>query len=210
MTPTVPPPLDPTSEQARSWLERELSQGKYHASPSLFQRFLDWLDSLFRRAGSGPGLPSWLVPVVVLVVVAVIALILWRVLRREPAAADDGWGAVLEDETLSAAEVRERARGHAAAGRPEAAVLDAYRAIVLSATERTLLDDLPGRTAREAAVALGPVFPGERDALLEAGRLFDDVRYGGGRATADDARRVLALDERLQATRPILADAVPA
>jgi hypothetical protein len=81
-------------------------------------------------------------------------------------------------------------------------VLDGVRAVARAAVERVVLDDAPGRTAHEVALALAGPFPGEADALLRAADAFDAVRYGDQRATPDRARDVLALDERLAGTRP--------
>ena len=66
---------------------------------------------------------------------------------------------VLDGPTRTAAEHRAAAGRALEAGDADTAVLEAYRALTRSAIERTLLDDLPGRTAHEVAVALGPVFP---------------------------------------------------
>ena len=40
------PPLDPTSPQARQWLEDELRKGIYHEQKGLLQRIWDWLNEL--------------------------------------------------------------------------------------------------------------------------------------------------------------------
>ena len=85
-------------------------------------------------------------------------------------------------------------------------MLEAYRAIARSAVERTLLDDLPGRTAHEVAVALVPVFPASAASLATAADVFDAVRYGRRAARVESARDRLALDAALATTRPVLPD----
>ena len=78
-------PVDPDRDQARTWLEEELARPGYTTERSLvsrvlewigdrFDELLDWLDSL----GQGvAGVPSWVLPVL-LVVVAVVVLVLVR------------------------------------------------------------------------------------------------------------------------------------
>lgn len=202
--------LDPSTEEARRLLEQELAKGKYAGSqPGLLERFWTWFLGLFHGAGSGVGAPAWLVPVVLLIVFALIGLILWRVLRREPAqTTTTAVGAVLDGVSASAAELRQSAITALAAGDADTAVLDGYRTIVVAAIERTLLDDQPGRTAHEAARDLGPVFPGESSALSEGADVFDAVRYGGRAATPEQARAIIDLDDRLRSTRPNLAEAL--
>ena len=84
-------------------------------------------------------------------------------------------------------------------------VLDGYRAVVAASVERTVLDELPGRTAHEASVELARAFPTEGEALRSAADRFDAVRYGHDRATEADARAVLGLDDRVAGARPMLS-----
>ena len=106
----------------------------------------------------------------------------------------------------TAAEHRTAATRALAAGDADTALLEAYRAIARSAIERTLLDDLPGRTPHEVAVELGPAFPASAAALATAADAFDAVRYGRRAARPESARDVIALDSTLAATRPVLPD----
>jgi hypothetical protein len=84
-------------------------------------------------------------------------------------------------------------------------VLDGYRAIVASGVERTVLDELPGRTAHEASIDLSRAFATEGESIRASADRFDAVRYGHDQAREDDARAILALDDRLANTRPALA-----
>ena len=52
------PPLDPTSPEARTWLENELSKGIYRDDRSLLERLQNWLMELLSSTGSG-SLPAW-------------------------------------------------------------------------------------------------------------------------------------------------------
>jgi hypothetical protein len=80
------------------------------------------------------------------------------------------------------------------------------RAIVRSLEERALLDNRPGRTADEAAAEAGRALPEHTDRLRSAAREFDDVTYGGRRASELSYRRIAELDRDLERTRPILAN----
>lgn len=208
-TPVDGPPLDPSSPQARQWVLDELAKGGYTTQPSPVSRFLQWLLHLLTSGPGGGLLPGWGVILVVVVVVAVLALVLTRLLRNEPSTGRSrGRGAVVDDEGLSAADYRARARAATARGDWDAVLLDSYRALAASAVERTLLTDLPGRTAHEVAVALAPVFPSHVASLTASAAEFDAVRYGHRPTTQALATAAADLDTRLQATRPTLRQPV--
>ena len=196
-------PLDPTSPQAQEWVRRELAKPGYHPQPSLWERVLDWLDSLVGGgSGSGPAIPAWLTAVVVILLLGIVAVVVLTVVRREPTARRVSHAAVLTDPGLTAADYRRRAGAAGDQGRWDGVVLDAFRAIAQGAVERAVLDGLPGRTADETAADLGPVFPAEAAALRRAALAFDAVRYGHLAASESDARAVLALDARVHGARP--------
>ncbi len=195
-------PLDPSSDEARRWLEEELTSPQYTAQPSLLERLREFIDDLLNSSPAG-GLPSFVVPIAVGLVLAVIGLVLWRVLRREVGRTGGGVGAgVLDVPDVPAAQLRASAQSALARGDWDAAVLDGVRAVAKGAVERVVLDDAPGRTAHEVALALTTPFPGEDGPLLAAADAFDAVRYGHRRAGEETARAVLALDGRLAAARP--------
>ena len=50
-------PVVPDAETAREWAVRELADPVYHEGPSLLERFLEWVMSLFANAPTGLGLP---------------------------------------------------------------------------------------------------------------------------------------------------------
>lgn len=197
------PPLDPSSPEAQQWLRDELANGRYLTEPSLWQRFMEWLSTLF-AGRPGPGLlPSWGVVLVVVVLLAVVVLVLLRLVRPEAVTRRrGGTAAPVDDEGLSAADYRVRARASADRGDWDAVLLDGYRALAASAVERTLLTELPGRTAHEVALALAPVFPDQANALATAAASFDDVRYGHRRTTRTQAVSTTELDAVLLRTRP--------
>ena len=203
------PPLDPSSPEAQQWVRAELAGSEYVTEPSIWQRFLEWLSSLF-DGRSGPGLlPSWGVVLVVAVLLAVVALVVLRLVRPEAVTRRRASAtAPLDDEGLSAADYRRRARESTDRGDWDAVLLDGYRAIAASALERTLLTELPGRTAHEVSIALAPVFPVHADALASAASSFDDVRYGHRRTTKAQAMATTELDTELLRTRPALGQLV--
>ncbi|GHA10780.1 DUF4129 domain-containing protein [Streptomyces echinoruber] len=201
------PPLTIPRDPAREAARRELSKRMYHQNePSLLQRaldaFWDWLDKVFHAASTAsPGGTTGLV-VIIVAVLAVLAALWWRLgtPRRAPAAT----AALFDDRPRSAAEHRAAAEAHAAQGHWNQAVQERMRAIVRSLEERALLDVRPGRTADEAAAEAGRVLPEHTGRLHTAARDFDDVTYGGRRATEESYRRIAGLDRDLQATRPRL------
>ncbi|MGW4913123.1 DUF4129 domain-containing protein [Streptomyces sp. NPDC004270] len=206
--PPVTIPRDPAREAAR----RELSKRMYHENdPGLFQRALnaalDWVDRMLSAAATAtPGGTLGLV-VVVLAVVAVLGALWWRLgtPRRQPASA----AVLFDDRPRSAAEHRAAAEAHAAQGHWNQALQERMRAVVRALEERALLDARPGRTADEAAAEAGRVLPAHTDRLRAAAREFDDVTYGGRRATQASYERIAELDRDLERTRPILASSTP-
>lgn len=201
--PPITVPRDPAREAAR----RELSKDLYHQNdPGLFQRALDtlwdWIGDLFATASTAtPGGTLGLV-VVVLALAAVVAALWWRLgsPRHRPTSAS----ALFDERPRSAAEHRAAAEAQAAQGHWNQAVQERMRAIVRSLEERALLDVRPGRTADEAAADAGRTLPAHTDRLRAAARDFDDVTYGGRRATRQSYGRMADLDLDLERTKPRL------
>lgn len=197
------PPLDPSRSEGRRLLEDELAKPRYAAEPSLWDRFREWVAGLFDTTGSG--LPSWIFVFVLIIALAVIALVIVMVMRPEARARRSGADrGVLDERGVDAAAYRVRAQSAVREGNWDTVVLEGYRAIVASAVERTILDELPGRTAHEASLELSTAFATEGDVLRTTADRFDAVRYGHDRATEADGRAVLELDERLARSRPDL------
>ncbi|AJE82931.1 integral membrane protein [Streptomyces albus] len=204
------PPVVVSREDAREAARRELTKGRYHdQEPSLFQRaldrFWDWLDQLLNSAsGATPGGGLGLT-VIVLAVLALAALLWWRLgaPRRTPSA--DKGAALFEDRARTAAEHRAQAEAHAAQGHWNQAVQERMRALVRALEERALLDPRPGRTADEAAAEAGRPLPAHAERLRTAARAFDDIAYGGRRATSAAYEELTALDGELERAKPDLA-----
>ena len=200
-------PVDPSAEEAREWMRRELAKPEYADDRSLLQRAIDWVSELISdllARGTG-GLPGWVLPVALAVAAALVALLLIVKVRREPGAGGAGRrGAVLDGMQVDADAYRARARAAYESGDADAATMDWFRAIAAGAAERVIIDDNPGRTAHEVSVALAGIFPEEAGALARAADQFDAIRYGDARVDATVARFVGDLDGRLAAARPFV------
>ncbi|MFF1559198.1 DUF4129 domain-containing protein [Streptomyces sp. NPDC058279] len=201
------PPVTTPRDAAREAAERELSKPLYHQNdPSPLQRVLDrlwdWLGDFFdRAAGSTPGGTVGLVAVVLLAIAAIGAL-WWRL--GTPRRAVTGAGTLFEAGARTAADHRAAADAHAAAGRWTEAVQERMRAVVRSLEERTLLDPRPGRTADEAAAEAAHSLPHHADELRAAAHAFDDVTYGGRTGDPDIYGRLRTLDLTLERATPLL------
>ena len=199
-------PLDPDAPEARRWLEDELVKPEYQAAqPNAFdlamQAIRDWFLGLFEGA---PGVPAPILTlllillVVGLLVVGLLVFGLPRLRRRrrlpEPLF-DDRDRRDLET-------LRRAAEAAAAAGDWPLAIEERFRALVRGVVERDLVRVHPGTTARGFADAASRPFPGLDDALRNAARAFDGVRYLGHPGTPAAYERVTALEAELAGTRP--------
>jgi hypothetical protein len=197
----VTPPLVPSPDDARSQLRRELVRPEYH-DQQLLDRLLRWVDRWFGRtvdaASGAPPLSAAAAVLVGVLLVVGIGVLVSR-LRRTPQAA--AAGAVLTDEAVTAAELRARARAALAEERYEDAVVEGFRALTVGQVERGRLDDRPGATAHEVAVALAADHPRLADRVGAGAVLFDRVRYGEREATREQALAVLGLDDELTGVR---------
>lgn len=195
------PPLDPSPDDARSQLRRELLRPEYH-DQNLLERLLTWLDRwLGGVLGAADGTPALSAGAAILVAVLLVVGIGLLVSRARTAPRVEAAGAVLTGEAVSAAELRARARAALAEERYEDAVVEGFRALTVGQVERGLLEDRPGATAHEVAVAMVAAYPVLRERVEAGATLFDLVRYGEREATRPQAEAVLALDDDLVAAR---------
>ena len=203
-------PVEPDAEQARNWLESELSQAEYQdAQPGLLERavakILEFLTDLLDGI-QGVGAPAG----ILLIALGALVLLALAVLVVRPRLNARKKPAGLFDETSAdhdAAAHRALAEQAAQAGNWDTALAERLRAILRSAEERVILHPQAGRTAREAGTALSAVFPAAAEEIHWLSRRFDEVRYGGGRAGEPDARRAAELDHQLLGTQPAAAAA---
>ncbi|GAB6986020.1 DUF4129 domain-containing protein [Nocardioides pyridinolyticus] len=196
------PPLDPSGREARRLLQRELVRPEYH-DRSLVEEVLDWIDRFVTRtidaATAAPPLSTFFAMVAFLLLALALG---WLLSRAGGSARDTRDRAVLRpDEAVTAAELRRRAEQALADGRNADAVVEGFRALAVRQVERGRLDDLPGATAHEVAVALGAAHPDARGAVDGTAALFDAVRYGDRPATREQAVGVLELDDVLGGRR---------
>lgn len=196
-------PLDPSGEGARSLLRRELADPAYYQD-DLLQRILDWLgrqvDGTVEGARGTPPLTWLAITLIALLLVGGLAWLASRArltARRTP----EREGAVLTEEVVTAAGLRERAERALAEGRHVDAVVEGFRCLARRQVERGRLEDSPGVTAHEVAAALAAGSPELAPRTGEAADLFDAVMYGERPATREQAAAVLALDDDLAGVR---------
>lgn len=209
---TLEPPVQPDRDEARRWAAEELSKREYReAAPgwleTLWQQFLDWLQSVTDGQSAADGPPVAPLIGLGIAILVGVAIILARprlnARRRAPKEIFDA------EPAATAAHHRGRAKAAAARGDWAAAVVEQFRALVISAEDRAVLEPQPGRTADEAAGQLTRAFPAADDRLDAASRIFDAVRYGSGSAVAADYAAMLELDSTLERLTPSYAEAAP-
>lgn len=194
-----------TRDGARADAEHELSKGMYHRYDDPWPvRVYDWFMHQLGRLASAvaersPGGGAGAIALLVLLI-ALVVLVRWRlgpIQRRRSASA-----AVLAEQSRSAADYRAAAVTAAETGAWSDAVVARMRAIVRDLEERGIVDERPGRTADEFAVAVAEVLPVAEDKVRAATDVFDAVVYGGRAASADSYATVAAADELVRSTRP--------
>jgi hypothetical protein len=196
-------------DPAQRLAQEELSKALYHQRQPIPQLIVHAIQSFLNRLFSGvssvtPG-GGWTVLAVAALLVIIVAVIagrlgpLARTARRAAPLLDSGASAA------TARQLREAAQACAAAGDYSTAILQRLRAIARGCEERGLLAADAGRTADELSVAVGALFPAQRDALADAARQFDEVRYGDGTGTQDGYERLRALDDALARLSPARA-----
>jgi predicted lipid-binding transport protein (Tim44 family) len=183
---------------AQQLARRELSKAAYQ--PSLAQRFLDWLGRL--GANINVGVPGgwWALVTFIVVLVLVAAIVIFQI--RPARSRRSRVGALLQGQSLSAQDHRQRSERSAAAAEDSAAIIERIRAIAVELEERGILPPRPGRTADELAADASRALGAHAAKLTAAARLFDDVMYGGRDGTQAGYQRVRELDNILAAARP--------
>ncbi|KAA1425954.1 DUF4129 domain-containing protein [Nocardioides antri] len=210
MTPALPaaatrladPPLDPSGDDGRSLLRRELAKPEYHDA-DLLERIQHWIERRFADGvGAAERIPSlgWFAAILIGVLLAVgIGLLVSRARRTARVGVDRA--PALTGEVVSAAELRARAEAALAEGHHDDALVDGFRALAVRQVERGRIEDLPQATAHELAGSLGREFPAQRHLIDRSADLFDSVLYGDHPATREQAADVLALDDELAGRR---------
>ncbi|MCK0118701.1 DUF4129 domain-containing protein [Isoptericola sp. S6320L] len=200
---SVEVPVVPDRETAHGWLVEELARPEYAQDPSVLMRLLTWLARIFDEIGTVDVSPWRLAVIVAVVLVVVVAIALYVAgparLRRHAATSS---AVVHDDDTRTAAQMRAAADAAAAREDWPLAVIERFRAVVRGLEERVVLDERPGRTAREAAQTAGSRLPGLSTELHDAAGRFDGVCYGHLPAGPADDAALRALDDQVAAARP--------
>jgi hypothetical protein len=196
------PPLNPSGDDARSALRRELIKPDYYEG-NVIQRLLDWLQrTLGKGVDAAVDVPPLQAFAAMAIGVLLVGTLIWLASRaRASARAPRDTQGVLTNEEITAAGLRARAEAALADGRHEEAVLNGFRALAARQVERGRLDDTPGATAHEVAGVLAREFPDRRPRVDRSAALFDSVLYGDRPATREQALDVLALDDDLAVLR---------
>jgi Domain of unknown function (DUF4129) len=192
-------------EAAQRLARAELSKPEYHQHLPLLQRItraiLIFIVRVFHAAsGAAPGGWWGLVALAALAVIVVAGLLSWvgpvaRARRGSgPLAAAGG--------ARTARHHRQDAERLATAGDYDAAMIECVRAIAAELEERGVVPPRTGRTADEFAAEAGQALPAHADALREAARMFDDIRYGQHPGSRAGYEQVSQLDRRIRASAP--------
>lgn len=194
------PPLDPSPDEARSLLRRELLNPDYH-DENLLRRLVQWIQhQLDRGVGAALDMPPLQTFAAMAIAVLLVGALIWLASKaRRSARGPRDDLAVLTDEVITAGDLRTRAEAALADGRHKDALVDGFRALAARQVERGRLDETPGATAHEVAGVLAREFTQQRSRVETAATLFDSVMYGDHSATRDQALDVLALDDDLAA-----------
>jgi hypothetical protein len=202
------PPVDIGRDQAAAEAAKELSKAAYRESGgSLIERaiskVLEWIgDLLDSLTGASPNGHAGLTMLIGLVVL-VIVVVLWRagVLRTSHKTTQ----AVFDTaKPRTAAEYRAQSEREAASGDYALAVRSRFRACVAELTERTILDERPGRTAYEVVADAGRAVPTLREPLQPAALAFTEVVYGNRPGTPERYAVVVAADNAARTAKVLV------
>ncbi|MHB8340582.1 MAG: DUF4129 domain-containing protein [Mycobacteriales bacterium] len=103
----------------------------------------------------------------------------------------------------SAAQLRAEAERLATVRDWSGAVIARMQALTRGLEERTIVDRVPGLTARELARRAGAALPGTTPALHAAAAVFDATRYGAEPAGSDAYQLVTGADTACQQATPL-------
>lgn len=198
---------------AQQAARHELSKPPYQqAQPPWWVRPLRWLlhqiGRLWTATAEQTG-GSAALAVLIVLVLALTALVVWRVGPASRAGGRRGFALSLDPET-SADQHRATAARFAAQQRWAEAVREQLRAVSRDLEERALVDRRAGRTAYELATEGGRALPSVAALLREGADVFVSIWYGSATAGAADHQRLVAIDEAVRKARPArTTEAVP-
>ncbi|KQO99467.1 DUF4129 domain-containing protein [Leifsonia sp. Leaf264] len=202
-------PVDPDAEEARRLLLDELAKPEYQAArPTWFdqlsQAVRDWFVSLFSGGGDGGGAVLPVILVVLVVAALASALLIYGLPRLNRRAAQDAGSLFGDEDSRSADDIRRASTAAAARGDVATAIIERFRAIARTASDRAAVSVHPGTTADDFARRAAQAFPAAAG-LDRAARVFDGVRYLGEPGAPDDYAMLVELDDEIRASRPASA-----
>jgi hypothetical protein len=197
------PPLTPSAEEARRLLSEELSKPIYTDVQNWLwdqlEKLLEWLnnapDPNTTPLSGGQGL--W----IGFGLAAVVAVVVWALmgpLRTERRRRPELFG----DEELSSSDLRATASELAASGQWGPAVIELFRAMIRSLSERAIIEEFPGMTADEAGALAAVRLPDLAAGFTQAANGFDAIAYGHQDGSAEQYEQLAALDAEAAQTRP--------
>lgn len=197
-------PLEPIRDEGRELLEQEVEKPEYQREfggplREIFDAMVGWLEE---HLGSIGGVTIAWGPVVLAVLLLGAILLVVLLVRPRLQAATPREELLDTDHGITAAALRARAGERLHAGDPDEAYRDLFRALVRGTEERGILTDQTGRTATEAAFAVGSVFPDQAQSLQRCADRFNLSRYGGGSVSEGDCRELADLDRTLSLAEP--------
>jgi hypothetical protein len=189
--------ISPDRDEIRRVTDEVFSGAEFSTEPTLWERFLDWLSTLFdvsapaADAGSGgsfAAVANLLLYVLVIVLVVGLVAIIVMVIRRWPGRSkrDDG-----DDFVVEVGEERPTSDWLAMALLAESeerwkdALLCRYRAVIGSLVDDDVIAGVPGATTGELRVQVHDAVPPADEPFDAVTRLLEDAWYRG-RATGPD------------------------
>lgn len=196
--------LTPDGDEAREWVQEELSHAEYSTDLNPLTRFIRTILEFILKALSGDAtatppvdlliLGAFIISLVVLVIIVLLNPIRLRH-RSSTSKVFDEENVSIDDALARFVEARQQQAW-------EDACVWAFRVVVLRLVAVGVLRDAPGLTALEAATRAGSAVPSLHSELREAAHLFDEVRYGDYRARSADADSLIHLAEQIHAQAP--------
>lgn len=199
-------PVEIGRDDARRAAAAELADPGYAAAqPSVLSRVFSWIGDRITALldGISNTVPGGIFGLLVLLVVVIVLVVVIRLKAGKLGRSASQGFRVFDGRSRSADEYRSAAEAAALRGDFDEAVRERFRAVVRALEQRALLEERSGRTADEAAADAGKLLPGCAEQLREGAIAFDDVHYGDRTATEDGYRRLVDLDERCRAERPV-------
>jgi hypothetical protein len=205
-----PPEPGPVNDQVR----RIMSGGAYDYTPSVLQRFLDWIggffDDLFNVGVGGGGafgggiggVVAWLM--IAAAVAAIVAVIVVAVRqRRRSTRAEVERGIAEVEHRRPASDWRRDAEAHEAAGEWKDAMRARYRELVRTLVDRRQLPDVAGLTTGELRGELAATTPDASVPFDVASSLFEVAWYGDRPTGVAENQQVRAAAEQVLAATVI-------